>query len=131
MYSLIKKIFMGFLISIVNTSTSCVSLSNHKCMIQPTLIKLHPNEYSQEFHYHPFELKLDNTLHDLSNKVCVPNKTEHLNLSGFNMITGINVSKALTKHISCVYKCRFGGRKCNLDQWWNDDKCRCECNECM
>ena len=75
--------FMGLLISIVNASndTKYVSLSNQKCMIQPTLINLHPNEYSQEFHYYLFAGKLDrcvgssNTLNDLSNKVCVPNKT--------------------------------------------------------
>ena len=50
---LIKKIFIGLLTSLVNESnhTKCVSLSNQKCMIQPTLINLHPNESSQEFHY--------------------------------------------------------------------------------
>ena len=53
-------------------------------MTQLTLIYLHPNEYSQEFHYYPFVFKLDrcvgscNTLNDLSNKVCVPNKTEKI-----------------------------------------------------
>ena len=31
-----------------------------------------------------------NTLNDITNKVCVPNKTEDLNLNVFNMITGIN-----------------------------------------
>ena len=73
-------------------------------MTQPTLINLHPNECSQEFHY-PFAVKLDrcvgscNTLNDLCNKVCVPNKTEYLNLSVFNLITGINESKTVTKHI--------------------------------
>ena len=36
-----------------------------------------------------------NTLNDLSHKVCVPNKAEDLNVSVFNMITGIN---ELTKH---------------------------------
>ena len=63
-------------------------------MIQPTLIMLHPNEYSQELlHYYLFTVKLDrcvgscNTLNDLSNKVCVPNKTKDINLSVFNMIT--------------------------------------------
>ena len=51
-------------------------------MIQSTLINFHTNEYSQEFHYYPFAVKLDryvescNTLNDLSHKVCVPNKTE-------------------------------------------------------
>ena len=95
-----------------------MSLNNQKCVSQPT-IKLHPNEYSQEFHYYPFEVKLDrcvgscNTLNDLSNKVCVPNKTEDLNLRVFNIITEINESKTLTKHISCECKCQFDGRKCN------------------
>ena len=32
----------------VSNHTKCVSLSNQKCMTQPTLINLHPNEYSQE-----------------------------------------------------------------------------------
>ena len=36
------------------------------------------------------------------------NKTEDLNLSVFNMITGIN----------------------EWNQWWNNDKCRCECKKC-
>ena len=76
-------------------------------MIQPTFINLYPNQYSQEVHYYPFAVKLDrcvgscNTLNDLSNKVCVPNKKKDLNLSVFNMITGINESKAIAKHISC------------------------------
>ena len=70
-------------------------------MIQPTLINLHPNEYSQEFHYYPFAVKLDrcvescNTFDDLSNKVCVPNKTEDLNLSMLNMVIDYD---ELTKH---------------------------------
>ena len=93
-------IFMGLLISIVNASnpTKCVLLRNQKCMIQPTFINLHPNEYSQESHYYQFAVKLDrcvgscNTLNDLSSKLCVPNKAEDLNLSIFNMITGINES---------------------------------------
>ena len=56
-------------------------------MTQPTLIKWHTNEFSQEFHYYPFMVKLGrcvgscNTVNDLASKVCVPNKTEDLNLS--------------------------------------------------
>ena len=52
-----------------------------------------------------------NTLNSSSNKIYVPNKTEDINLSMFNMITGINESKELTKHISCKCKCKFDGRK--------------------
>ena len=60
MFEIIKKIFV-VLSSIVNASnqTKCISLSNQKCKIQPTLINLHPNEYSQEFHCYPFAVKLD------------------------------------------------------------------------
>ena len=103
MFGIIKKIFIVSLFSIVNASnhTKCVSLSNQKCIIQPTLINLHPNEYSKEFHYYPFTVKLDrcvgscNTLNDLSNKVFVPNKTKGLNISAFNMSTGLIESKTL------------------------------------
>ena len=58
-----------------------------------------------------------------SNKVCVPNKTEELNLSMFNIATGTNESKTLTKHKSCKYKWKFDGRKFNSDQWWFNHKC--------
>ena len=68
-------------------------------------------------------------LNYLSDKVCVPNKTEDLNVGLFNMITGINESKTLTEHISCECKCKFDGRKCNSDQWWNNDKCWCWCKK--
>ena len=50
-------------------------------MTQPTRTNLHPNEYSEKFHYYPFAVKLDwcagscSIVNDLSNKVCVPDKT--------------------------------------------------------
>ena len=47
-----------------------------------------------------------------SNKVCIPNKTEDLNLSAFNMILVINELKTLTRHISCECKYKFDGTKC-------------------
>ena len=87
---------MGLLISIVNSTnhTKCVSLSNKKCIIRPTLINLHTNKYNREFHFYPFAVKLDkcvrscNTLNDLSIKVCVPqHKTGDLILCMLNMIT--------------------------------------------
>ena len=46
MFDIIKKRFIVLLSNIVNGSnhTKSISLSNQKCMIQPTLINLHPNE---------------------------------------------------------------------------------------
>ena len=55
-------------------------------MSQPTLINLHPHEYSQKLCYYPFAVNLDrcvgsyNSLNDLTSRPCVPNETEDLNL---------------------------------------------------
>ena len=39
------------------------------------------------------------------------------------MITEIYKSKTLTKHISCECESKVGGRQCNSNQCWNNDKC--------
>ena len=67
-----------------------------------------------------------NTLNNLSNKVCVSNKTEDLNLSVFSMIR-INELKIMTKHVLCKCECKFNSRKCNSNQNWNNYNCWCEC----
>ena len=90
--------FIGLLTTIVNASkdAECVWLNSQQCMTQPTLINLHPNEYTWRLRYYPFAVNLDrcvgsfNTLNDLSNKVYVPNITKDFNLNVFNMIIGIN-----------------------------------------
>ena len=85
----IKNIFIGLLIGIVNASKSYE-------VTQPTLIILHTNEYRKEFHYYPFTVQLDrcfgccNTVNDLSNKVSVPKNPEDLYISASNIVTGIN-----------------------------------------
>ena len=68
-------------------------------MTRPTFIKLNPDEYNQGLRYYPLMFNLDwcngicNTSNDPSDKICVQNKTEDVNLSVFNMITRINESK--------------------------------------
>ena len=121
MFKIILKTLIVFLTSLVNGSnhTKCILLNNQKCKVQPTLINLHPDEYSQQLHYYPFAVKLDrcvgsfNTLNDLFNKAWVPIETEDLNIHVFSMITGQNEPKILTKDISCEWKFKFDGRKCN------------------
>ena len=83
MFGFLKNMSIVLWTSLLNSSShiKCVSLTNQKCKIQPTLINLHSDEYSQEIHYYSFTFKLDrcvgscNTLNDLSNKVYFPNKT--------------------------------------------------------
>ena len=49
MFGVIKKLFMGLLASVFSASSHIkyVSLSNQKSTTQPTIINLHPNEYTQ------------------------------------------------------------------------------------
>ena len=42
------------------------------------------------------------------------------------MITRVNQPKASRKHVSSECQCRFDERKCNSDEWWENDKCQCE-----
>ena len=121
MLGLVKRIFVILLTSIVSVSNHarCVLLSN-----QPTLINLHPREYSQEFCYYPVVVNIDrcvgscNTFDDLSLEYVFQMKQKFLNLHVFDMITGIH-EKILTKQISCKCECKFDSKKCNSNQKWN------------
>ena len=59
-------------------------------------------------------------------RICVPNKTEDVNLRILNMIKGINKSTTPIKRVLCECRCQFDGRKCNSKQNRNNDKCQCE-----
>ena len=55
MFRFLEKTFTGLSVIIVKTSdhTKCISLSNQQCMIQPTLLNLHPNELTERLGYYP------------------------------------------------------------------------------
>ena len=61
MFGLIKKVFIVLLTGLVNGSNhkNSISLGNQKSKVQPTVINLHPNKYSQKFHYYLFAVKFD------------------------------------------------------------------------
>ena len=83
MFGLILTMFVVLLISIddVSNYTKCVSVGNQKCMTQPILTNVRPNEYNQQLCYHPFAVNLDrcvgsfNTLNNQSNKYVFQKKT--------------------------------------------------------
>ena len=82
-------------------------------------------------YYYSFVTKLDrfigscNILNKIFNKVCIPNQTEDLNRSIFNMITWINEPKMLRTHVTCKCKYKYDGNKCKSSQNWNNDKRKC------
>ena len=54
-----------------------------------------------------------NVFKDLSDRICVLSKSEDLNLKLFNIISGMNESKTLVKHISYNCRCKYDGNNCN------------------
>ena len=113
---LVLELMWGIVVYASN-HTKCVSLTNDKCKTQPAIINLHPKKYRQKLHYYPFAVNLDRCFENYNtiNDSCMPNKIENLNLGVFSIITGVNESKILTKHIPCECKCKFDGRKGNSD----------------
>ena len=86
-------------------ATSCIPLNNQPCITRSDLIDLSPGEQNQGFRHYPFMINLDscngscNTLDEPSGRIRAPNKTEDVNSNVFDMITRINESKTLSKHI--------------------------------
>ena len=84
MFNFITTLFIILLTSIGNASKHRKvirqTLHAQQRTTQLTLINLHPNEYTQRLRYFPFAVNLDrcigsrDTLNNLANKVCVPNK---------------------------------------------------------
>ena len=64
----------------------CIKKSNRKCKIQPILINLHPNEYSQELQYYPFAVTLDKC-----DRSCVPKNGRFRDTSIIDTIYNINI----------------------------------------
>ena len=88
-----------------------MSLNNEPCIISPALINLIPLDFK-----YPFMISLDtcsDSFDDLSTKICVPSKTEEINVKVFNVITNKNKAKTMIKHISCGCKCKFNSAACN------------------
>ena len=70
-----------------------------------------------------------NSVNNLSIKICVPNKTEDIDVKVFHMITNSNEAKTMAKHISCdcKRKRKCNSTTCNSNQKWNNETCQCEC----
>lgn len=119
-------------IFVISSDTKSIFLSNQQCMMQSTLINFHSNKYIEGL---PFYLVVIlhrctgscKTVDNLSNRMPIPNKTDDVNLSVFDMTPGISESQISTKHVSCQFKGKFGSKKCNFNQKWNNNKCRCAC----
>ena len=95
-------------------------------MIRHTVIDLNPVELK----YYQVMISLDKctgSYNVLSPKICVPKETKDINVKAFNTLTNKNEAKAMTKHISCDFQCKFNSTTCNSNPNFNDEICQCEC----
>ena len=60
-------------------------------------------------------------------KICVPCKTNSVNVKVFNVMTNRNEAKTMVKHISCDRNYKFNSTTCNSNQKRNNETCKCEC----
>ena len=104
------------LFSIIKTKAlECVSVVNQKCMPRPKILDV--NEGVGEALFYPYNVQVNkcsgscNTLDNPMAKLCVPNVVKGVNMQVYNFLMRLNSSV------------------CNNKQIWNDDTCRCDCNE--
>ena len=62
-------------------------------------------------------------------KLCVPNVIKRVYMQVYNFLMRLNETRNVLWHESCKYVCKLNLSVCNNKQIWNDDTCRCDCNE--
>ena len=106
-------------------------MNNQEYKVRPEII----NVNSDEPVFYPFSIKASkcsrscNNINDPYAKMCVPDVGRNLNVKVFNLMSRTNETRHIKWHETCNYKCRLDASVCNNKQCWNDDKCRCECEE--
>ena len=90
-------------------------LNDEPSMVRPTLININPVELK----YYPFVIGIDKhtgSYYVFSPKICLPKETKDICIKTVNMITKKDETKAMTKYISCNFKCKFNNTTCNSIQ---------------
>ena len=62
-------------------------------------------------------------------KLCILNIVKDMNIKVFNLLARINETRKIVWHETWKCVCRLTSAICNDRQEWNENKCRCECNE--
>ena len=93
------------------------------------------NEGVGEALFYPYNVLVNkcsgscNTLDDPMAKLRVPNIVKRVNMKVYNFLMRLNETRNVLWHESCKCVCRLNSSVCNSKQIWNNDTCRCDCNE--
>ena len=110
-----------------------VSVVNQKCMPRPKILDV--NEGVGEALFYPYKVLVNkysgscNTSDNPMSKICVPNIIENVNMQVYNFLMRRNETRDVLWYESCKCVCKVSSSVCNNKQIWNDDTCRCDCNE--
>ena len=122
------------LFSIIKTKAlECVSVVNQKCMPRPKILDV--NEGVGEVLFYPYNVLVNkcsgscNTLDNPMSKICIRKIIKNINMKVYNFLMRLNETRNLLWHESCKCVCKLSSSVCNNKQVWNNDTCRCDCNE--
>ena len=122
------------LFGIIKTKVlECVLVVNQKCMPRPKILDV--NEGIGEALFYPYKVLVNkcsgscNTLDNRMSKICVPKIIKNVNMQVYNFLMRLNETRNVLWHESCKCVCKLSSSVCNNKQIWNDDTCRCDCNE--
>ena len=123
----IISLLISFFSIIKTKALECVSVINQKCMPRPKILDV--NEGIGEALFYPYNVLVNkcsgscDTINNPMTKLCVPNVIKRVNMQVYNFLM------RLLWHESCKCICKLNSSVCNNKQIWNDDTCRCDCNE--
>ena len=104
---------------------------NQKCEVRPQIVSNNGNDPV----FFRFSIKTNkcsgscNNINNPQSKLCVSDIVKNLNVKVFNLIPKTNETRHIKWHKTFKCKCRLNSSVCNNKQRWNDDKCKCECEE--
>ena len=129
----IISLLISLFIIIKTKALECVSVVNPKCMPRPKILDV--NEGVGEVLFYPYNVLVNkcsgscNTFDNPMKKLCVPNVIKRVNMQVYNFLMRLNETRNVLWHKRCKCVCKLNSSICNNKQIWNDDTCRCDCNE--
>ena len=132
-FSFVKKVFVFGLtvFSNITNALECISMKNQECKVRREIVNINSNNPI----FFPFSIKINkcsgncNNINDPYARIFVSDTVEKLNVKVFNIMSLTNETRSIEWHESCKCICRLNKIICNNKQRWNDEKCRCECQE--
>ena len=122
------------LFSVIKTKAlECMSVANQKYMPRPKILDV--NEGIGLVLFYPYKVLVNkcsgscNTLDNPMSKICVPKIIKNVNMQVYNFLMRLTETRNVLLHESCKCVCKLSSSVCNNKQIWNDDTCRCDCNE--